>query len=184
MLKRTLFLLAAIALTGFALPSGADAQWTLYIGGGGSFPTSDFGDVAKTGWMVTGGAIVDVGPPGLGIGIEGFYGQNNFDDEGASSTDASTKPYGAMAIVDYGFQTDGSVTPYLFGGLGLMVVKVSVGDASDSESEFGYQLGGGVSFDVSPTVSIYGEGRYMGATGDADIKYFGALAGLAFHFGN
>ena len=55
MKKRSVFLLTAFALMAIAIP--AQAQTTLYIGGGGSFPTGDFGELADTGWMAVGGAI-------------------------------------------------------------------------------------------------------------------------------
>ena len=100
MLKRSFTLLAVLALVGFAVPTQADAQATIYIGGGGSFPTSDFGDYANTGWMAIGGVLVDVGPSGLGLGVELFYGQNNHKDEASLFESAKTSPYGAMAIVD------------------------------------------------------------------------------------
>ncbi len=50
-----------------------------------------------------------------------------------------------------------------------------------SESQFGYEFGGGLGFAVSEAVLLYAEGRYMGSQ---DTKFFGALAGLAFMVGN
>lgn len=184
MKKKSVFLLAALAFMGFAIP--AQAQTTLYIAGGGSFPTGDFGDYAKTGWMGAAGAIFGIGDSGFGVGGEVFYGQNNHEFEGVD-LDSKTNPYGVMAIVDYTFGTDGGIRPYVFGGAGLMVHRFS-GDGidSDSESGFGYQFGAGVAFPVGATTSIFAEGRYMGSSnmGEGDsaqaTTYFAALAGFAF----
>lgn len=181
MKKQWMLVLAAAALLGFAAPS--QAQVTLYIGAGGSFPTSDFGDYAKTGWMATGGALWNVGDSGLGIGAELFYGQNNHDEDVSFFEGAKTSPYGAMAIVDYSFETGGNIHPYVFGGLGLLVHRFSADNVdSESDSQFGYQGGAGLAFGLgSGSTSLYIEGRYMGSE---DTKYFGALAGLAFGVGN
>ena len=172
MKKRSVFLLTAFALMAFAIP--AQAQTTLYIGGGGSFPTGDFGEFADTGWMAVGGAIFGLGDSGFGVGGEVFYGQNNHKEEVSLFENTKTTPYGIMAIADYTFGSPDGLQPYLFGGLGLLVHKFS-GDGFDSESEsqFGYQFGAGLAFNFG----LFIEGRYMGAS---DTQYFGALAGWAF----
>jgi opacity protein-like surface antigen len=173
MKKQSVFLLAAVALMGFAIP--AQAQTTLYVAGGASFPTGDFGDAFSTGWMAAGGLLFGLGDSGFGVGGEVFYGQNNAKDEYSTLFgDAKVSPYGVMAIADYSFGSEDGLQPYLFGGLGLMVLRVS-GDEfeSDSESKFGYQFGAGLSFPIG----LFVEGRYMGAE---DANYFAALAGWAF----
>jgi opacity protein-like surface antigen len=182
MTKRLVLLLAAFALMGFAVPSHAQAQTTIYISGGAAIPTSDFGDFANTGWMAAGGVLFDVGPSGLGVGAEVFYGQNSHKDEFSFFENEKTTPYGAMAIVDYALGSGEGIQPYVFGGLGVLVHKFSADNIeSESDSQFGYQVGGGVSFPIGATTSLYAEGRYMGAE---DTQYFGVLGGLAFGLGN
>ena len=181
MKKRSVLFLAAFAFLAFAIP--AQAQTTLYIAGGASFPTGDFGDYANTGWMAAGGAIFGLGDSGFGVGGEVFYGQNNHKDEVSLFENTKTTPYGIMAIADYTFGSGGGLRPYLFGGLGLMVHKFS-GDGFDSESEsgFGYQFGAGLSFPIG----LFVEGRFMGSSsmGEGEFAeattYFGVLAGWAF----
>jgi len=170
MKKRSAMFLAAFAFLAFAIP--AQAQTTLYVGAGGSFPTGDFGDFYNTGWMGTAGALFGAGP--VGVGAEFFYGQNNFSVDGS---DAKATPWGFMGIVDYAFGQPGKIRPYVFGGLGVMINRFSGGEESVSDTEFGYQAGAGLSFPIGATSSIYAEGRYMGSDG---AKYFGALAGFAF----
>jgi opacity protein-like surface antigen len=173
MLKKSVGFLALLAFMGFMMPAQADAQGTtLYIGAGGSFPTSDFGDFYDTGWMGTAGALFGAGP--VGVGAEFFYGQNSLSADGS---DVKTTPWGFMGIVDYAFGQPGKIRPYVFGGLGVMINRVSGGEESISDTEFGYQAGAGLSFPIGATSSIYAEGRYMGSDG---AKYFGALAGFAF----
>ena len=173
MKKRSVFFLAAFAFLAFAVP--AQAQTTLYLGAGASFPTGDFGDFSNTGWMGVGGVIFGMGDSGFGVGGEVFYGQNNTKDEfGTLFENSKTSPYGVMAIADYSFGSPDGLQPYLFGGLGLMVHRFS-GDnfESESESQFGYQFGAGLGFNFG----LFVEGRYMGSS---DTQYFGALAGWAF----
>ena len=171
MKKQSVLLVAAFAFLAFAVP--AQAQTTLYIGAGGSFPTGDFADYAETGWMGVGGVVFGMGDSGFGVGGEIFYGQNNHSVEGVD-LNSKTTPYGIMAIADYSFGSPDGLQPYLFGGLGLMVHKFS-GDGfeSESESQFGYQFGAGLAFNFG----LFIEGRYMGAE---DTQYFGALAGWGF----
>ena len=171
MKKRSVLILAAFAFLAFAVP--AQAQTTLYIGAGASFPTGDFGDYADTGWMGVGGAVFGLGDSGFGVGGEVFYGQNNHAVEGVD-LNSKTTPYGIMAIADYSFGSPDGLQPYLFGGLGLLVRRSSAdGFESDSESQFGYQFGAGLGFNFG----LFIEGRYMGSE---DTQYFGALAGWAF----
>ncbi len=180
-------MLVAITATAIALFSAqqASAQALIYVGGGGSFPTSDFGNYAETGWMAFAGGMIAVGPEGLKVGAEVFYGQNKHKEVEIGpvpfSSEDKTSPYGAMAIASYGFTTGGKLTPYLFGGAGVLVHRFSSPDEeSASDSQFGYQGGAGVDFAVSPTIGIFVEGRYMGSK---DTQFFGAAGGLAFALG-
>ncbi len=182
MLKRSFSLLAALALVGFALPAQADAQATIYIGGGASFPTGEFGDYSNTGWLATGGVLVGVGPQGLDLGLELFYGQNNHKEEASFFENEKTSLYGAMAIVDYTFGEAGKIRPYVFGGLGILIHRFSAANiSSQSDTNFGYEAGAGLAFPLgSGSTSLYVEGRYMGASG---TNLFGLLAGFAFGVG-
>lgn len=179
---------AALAL---ATPAVIHAQ-SLYISGGAGFPTGDFGDLTDTGWQIAGGIMfADIGTPGLSLGVDGSYGQNSIKDFTIIGVDVegNIKTYGIMGIALYSFANESGIEPYLFGGAGWLgadgYVSASDGDVteseSDSESSFGYQLGAGLGYSLSEKVSIYGEGRYTGGTGDlSEIKWISALAGLSF----
>lgn len=179
---------AALAL---ATPAGMHAQ-SLYISGGAGFPTGDFGDLTDTGWQIAGGIMfADIGTPGLSLGVDGSYGQNSIKDVTIIGFDVegNIKTYGIMGIALYSFANESGIEPYLFGGAGWLgadgYIRASGGgeteSESGSESSFGYQLGAGLGYSLSEKVSIYGEGRYTGGTGDlSDIKWISALAGLSF----
>jgi len=180
--------LAAAAVIALAAPLTLDAQ-TLYISGGATFPTGDFGNYAETGWMAAGGILFDdIGTAGVSLGIDGFYGENKHktDDGGSTgSGDSKTNPYGIMGIAQYSFGTGGSILPYVFGGLGWMAHKYTADplgvDVDETVSGFGYQFGAGVGFGLSESITLYGEGRYLGGSGDvSDTKFFGLFGGLAF----
>jgi len=163
------------------LPATLSAQWFAFLGGGGTFPSGTYGDYAETGWLASGGAGFAVGPEGLAVLVEGFYGENSHKDLPAG-LDESTNPYGVMAEVSYEFGT-GKIKPYVLGGLGLLVHKFSTNSTSysgDSESQFGYTAGVGATFPVGKSLGIYAEGRYFGAS---DTKFFGLLAGLVVRLG-
>ncbi len=90
-----------------------------------------------------------------------------------------------MWIAVYNFDTGGSIQPYVFGCAGWMAHKyiadIDGSDLSETSSGFGYQFGVGVGFDLSESIELVGEGRYMGGSGDvSDTKFFGLFAGLAF----
>jgi opacity protein-like surface antigen len=178
-MNRRLVTLVAAAVFALVAPLTLNAQ-TIYVMGGVTSPTGDYGDFTDTGWMGSAGALFDIGPPGLSVGADAFYGQNSFKDGTESSDDP--KLYGGMGLVQYSFQTGTSIQPYIYGGAGILVLKV--GD--ESESGLGYQVGGGVGYPVSPTVSIFGDVRYMGGSPgdiDVDVTLFGVSAGVAFGLG-
>ncbi len=199
MARRLSVLAVAVAFIGLSLPSTAQAQWTFYVAGGATFPTGDFGNYANTGWMGIAGALFDI-QDGISLGVEGFYGQNNHEENllttsriadpanfavvGSSAAADKTNPYGFMGTLTYMFGMDGSVKPYVFGGAGILWHKytadTTIGDLNATDSGFAYEFGGGVAFGLSPSTSLFAEGRYMAGTGDADTKMWGIFGGFAF----
>ena len=176
MSRCNLCLVTALVLAIALGPTDSHAQTRLYVGGGGSFPTGDFSEYADTGWQFFGGVLFPVGPDGLRVGIEGNYGENKVQDD---VLDAKTNPYGAMGVVTYDFQTSGSMAPYVYGGLGLLVNRFSSDLLTRSESQFGYQLGAGLAFGLG-TSALFLEGRYTGAS---NTPFFGLNGGFAFAVG-
>jgi hypothetical protein len=48
----------------------------VFLGGGATFPVSDYGDYANTGYLLIAGGGRPVGDSGLGVGLEAFYGRD------------------------------------------------------------------------------------------------------------
>ena len=188
MKSRTLLSLAAAALF-MTVPTALFAQ-NIFVGGGITFPTGEFGDYAESGWVGVAGVLFPVGEGGLNVGVEGFYGQNNhMDANGAKIDGDKTNPYGAMAVLEYDIGSGDGIGAYIFGGAGLLIHKCSTDGTSctedgsaggTSDSNFGYEAGAGVGIPVGGSTSIWVEGRYMGASG---TNIFGILAGLGFGIG-
>lgn len=185
MRNRVLTMVAAGALLLVAAPAATQAQW-VWVGGGLSVPTSDYGDATNAGWLGTVGVGFPIGESGLGVSAEGFYGQNGATDEAEAGGLDKGSIFGAMGNVGYRIGDPENIGAYLFGGLGLLASKASFTDdtESDTESAFGYQFGVGVDVPVGSNVGVWVEGRYMGSSkDDVTTSIFGILAGLGFGIG-
>ena len=160
---------------------------SIFVGGGVTFPTGDYGDYADTGWMGVAGVTFDLGTAGLWVGGEGFYGNNSHNAGDLTPTPqdedfGSTNLYGAMGLVGWGSGDGESLGFYVYGGAGLLVHDFSApeGVEGGSESKFGYEAAAGVDFPLGGSTSLWGEGRFMGAS---DTTLFGIYAGLSFGIG-
>lgn len=171
-----------LAFLGLAANHQSAAAQSVYLGGGGSFPMSDYGDYADTGFLLVGGGTFPLGEGGLSASVEGFYGQNSHSDVDGDKTN----PYGFMGGLIYGFgDPDSGPAPYVFGEAGLMWHKYSsdtFGDAS--ESGFGYGGGAGVGFPLGG-IDAWVEGRLMNASiEDSNTMFLGAVAGISISLGD
>lgn len=186
MIRRVLLTSAAVLSFALVAPLSVQAQ-SLYISGGAAFPSGDDLSDVNTGWMAAGGVVFDIGTSGVWAGIDGTYGRNSIEDPSTENV----KPFSIMGVFGYSFETQGNVDPYVFGGAGIQGVSSSEAGV-DSESGFGWQLGGGVVFG-SGNVRPYVEGRYHSASIDVgsgvsgaelDVRIFGALFGVVIGVGD
>jgi hypothetical protein len=179
------FTTLALALLA-AVPSAAQ---TVFFGAGPTFPVSDYGDYANTGFLAIGGLLLPVGAGPASLVVEGFYGQNGHTEEAGSG---KTNPLGVMGGVVLDFSGEGEAGPYVFGEAGLMVHKYSPeqGDG-DSETAFGFGGGAGYGFPLGG-LSAWVEGRYMSASFDAEAgtasssettAFMGIVAGVSIPLG-
>lgn len=172
---------AAVLLTLLALlvPATAGAQVGIYLGGGATVPTSDFGDIAKTGWVAHGGVVIPVGEMGLNVIAGGLYGSNDHD----VGIDSKSTLLGGSAGLLYrvGEQTRPGV--YFFGTVGALRHEIEVANVSDSQTGLSYTGGAGVAIPVS-SVSLWLSGTYTGTSGDADATFFGIQAGVTIWLGS
>jgi hypothetical protein len=178
----TAVLLAALGL--FVGTTSASAQF-LFVGGGGTFPMSDYGDYANTGFLFVAGGGIPLSDAGLNVVAEVFYGQNSHSDIDGDKTN----PYGVMGGLEFDFPTGSDLQPYVFGEAGIMVHKYSSDTSEgDSQSAFGYGGGAGLGFPLGG-VNGWVEGRLMNAAFDeAGTSYntmFAAIvAGISIDLGN
>jgi hypothetical protein len=171
-----LAILAGIALT---VPNQASAQG-FYFGAGPTFPIGDYSDYAKTGYIGVAGVSFPIGPAGLSVVGEGFYGQNSHSDVDGDKT----YPYGAMGGLLYDLTPGVTGGIYFFGQAGFMVHKYS-SDEYEGESETGFGFGGGAGygFPLGDT-ELFVEGRYMQGSFDyGNTAFFGIVAGVALDLG-
>jgi len=171
----------ALAIFGFMATSGSLAAQWVWIGGGGSFPVSDYGEYANTGFQVTGGFGLPIGESGLSVGIEGIFGQNSHSDVDGDKTN----PYAIFGALGFDFGEEDEAHPYVFGGAGILWHKYS-SDTTTGGTESGLGLNGGAGF-VFPLGGVNGwvEGRFThGSIEDSNTSFIGALAGISIPLGS
>ena len=168
-------LLGALAISAGA--SRAEAQY-FFIGGGPTFPMSDFNTYAKMGYILQAGFGADIGTKGLFAEAEFWYGSNKHDDVDGDKTNIMSG-FGALG---YSFMPTKKVSPYILGGAGFLSHRFrsesDPGDNSNS-SDFAYTGAFGVSFTLSPKAKFWVEGRYIGAEG---TKLVPVTAGFLINF--
>jgi opacity protein-like surface antigen len=79
-----------------------------------------------------------------------------------------------------------STRPYLFAGPAIHFIKasidiVAVGDASETDTEFGMDVGAGVDIAASPKMDVFFEGGYRAVS---DVGQWVILGGVMFGLGN
>ena len=181
------------------LATTAHAQNTLpvtfEVRGGASIPTGDFADGVKTGWNV-GGAVLFSPSPNLALYAGYQHDELTIDDDDTEEVDLGVQDNGLRAGARLSVPlATGTVRPWVEGGLlyNRTTISGSDGEVSasfDSSWELGFEVGGGFSFDVSPTISLTPGIRYRqhkvdfgdladGATGDVNTVVVDL--GINFH---
>jgi hypothetical protein len=181
-MKRFVTAALALAFVGGLAPAPTAAQITVFIDGGATIPTGDYGDYANTGWMGSAGVTVPVGESGLFVAGTGFYGSNNHSDIDGDKTNL----LGGVGSLGYAIASDGSMMPYVFGSVGFMQHSYksdTYPDLEDSVSGLAFGGGAGVSF---PLGGINGnvQGAYIMGSGDIDgTQFFSIGAGIGIPLG-
>jgi opacity protein-like surface antigen len=160
---------------------GFEGRTMLRVHMGLSMPSGDFDNAVNTGWGL-GGSL------GYGIGrntvLSGGVAYHHFGED-FTSGHVSIVP--VTAAVDYGFNTHGRVRPWISGGLGVYslsetVFVPSIGDVSDSEADFGFNLGFGIAAPLNPSTS-WGAGfkfHHVVGSNFPDTDFIALQGGLAF----
>jgi len=159
-------------------PTDARAQ-SIWWGAGVTFPSGDYSEYAKTGYLGVAGLSFPVGPEGLAVIGEGFFGQNSHDLDGDK-----TYPWGGMAGLLYDLAPANVGGFYFFAQAGVMVHKYS-SDTSEGSSDTGLGFGGGAGYGFPlGNTELFLEGRYMQGSFDAGgTGFFGVVGGVALSLG-
>lgn len=114
--------------------------------------------------------------PNVRVEGEVSYRNNDYADTitGASAS-GDIKGTTLMANAWYDFANASALTPYVGGGLGIMRANADVKfpgfitTIDDSDVAFAWQLGGGLAYDVTSSVALTADYRYMD-TGNFNFK--------------
>jgi len=153
-------------------PTPASAQ-KFFVGAGVTVPSGDFGDYAKTGWMVNGGfAPWRSADNRATIWAEGLFGSNSFEGAG----DNSSNLYGGLGSFTYNVTGEASAVPYVIGSVGYLMQSFESGTNSDSEG--GLAFGGGAGIGIQ---RFYLEARYLTASiQESTTAFLQFSAGITF----
>ena len=163
-MQRILGVLAGLTLAAAAAApaaaQGADDMRAVRFGvqGGLSLPMGDDSDFLETGFTV--GGLVDYMPAMLPIGIRFNLDYTRW---GAKDLDESASVISGTAAAMYTVPTSGGVRPYVLGGVGMYRGDCSA-DECEGETDFGFNVGGGVNFDLG-TLGTFAEVRYHNVDG-------------------
>ena len=131
------------------------------------------------------GANADLGTimPNLHLGASVDFWTKSYDI--GFGSDASFSVLSIAALARYTLDIQQTFTPYVGGGLGLVIGTASFEytdwtgkkvDESDSDTELGIHLLGGARMPVTPDLDGFAELRYT----LGDIDYFSILAGVSY----
>ncbi|MDQ8161607.1 MAG: outer membrane beta-barrel protein [Gemmatimonadota bacterium] len=159
-----LLMAAAVVSPTIVHAQSEDKPLTVGVSGGVSVPTGDLADAVDAGYSVAGHVFF---APAALTSVR-FRGDVSFDQfsykKGSSLSDESFRSLGfvANAMVDL---TSGSssMMPYLVGGLGVYSGKASGSD--DSSTDFGLQVGAGLTFKLSGFATFL-EAKYVNVFSD------------------
>jgi|CXWL01.1.fsa_nt_gi hypothetical protein len=166
---------AALLLTGFALAT-APLSAQGFVGAGLSMPSGDYGNYAKSGWVVNAGfRPYQSADKRMSIWAEGLYGSNKHDGAG----DDKTNLFGGFGSITYNLTAEASAVPYLIGSAGYLVHSYKSGTSSTfDESSGGVGFGGGAGVGIK---KFYLEARYLTAKIEGESTAFIMFtAGITF----
>jgi opacity protein-like surface antigen len=151
------------------------------IGGaiGAAIPTGELGDVTDMGYNAT--FFVGYNPVFLPVGLrfEAAYNEFGLSDDQGVDGNINIPSFTANAIFKL---PTGGFTPYVIGGAGLYRLGADLPGFSDSESRFGWNLGGGISMPLSG-FKVFVESRFnqvMGEDGDPNLTFIPIVFGASF----
>lgn len=167
---------ALVAVFGMLAPVAAAQTNTnamhINVAAGATLPTGTLADAVDVGYHIAGG----VGFQDRTLPL-GFRGEVSYDSFSGKSGFSSLHVLGFTGNGSYDFTNGGvnGTTFYLIGGLGLYN---SGGDSGGSDTNFGWNIGGGFRWPLSG-FSAYIEARYHSVTND-NVRFVPITFGLRF----
>jgi hypothetical protein len=170
-----------VALSTGMFTSDASGQASIFVMGGLSVPTGDYGEIANAGWLAQAGVGIPVGAAGVTLGASGLYGVNNHEPPPDGD---KTNLYGGLAFLQYTIGEATAVAPYVYGGVGFLTHSYkSETFTEESTSGLAGTVGGGVNIPLGGTIGFV-EGEYLTGFGDIDgTDLFVVSAGIVFEVG-
>jgi opacity protein-like surface antigen len=158
------------AALGLAVVLGAQAAQaqglSLGLGGGVVMPTGTYGDLMSTGWNATGVAQFKPAASPLGFQVDASYSRFGLQND----VDGNNRVISGTANAVFSFPSASPAAPYLLGGVGVYNQKITVGDASGSESKFGLNAGAGFNFALG-SAKLFADARFhMIMNGSVDAQ--------------
>jgi hypothetical protein len=170
MKKSTVGILAALAAVSVATTANAQmaptSPFSFGVNAGAAIPTGDFGDLVSTGWTVGVDGTFNITPMfgiyagysisqfGLSEDFEDLVGEGDITEQGFDAGIKATFGGGALPF-----------TPFLKGGLVYHKIGGDFEDedveSEDSDSELGFEVGGGVVFPLGPRISVVPSASYL-----------------------
>jgi hypothetical protein len=162
------------------------AQGTqIALGGGVSFPTSDYNTIAKVGWHATAALSIGKRNRSLGFQIDASYAQFGLDPAGSgASFDVNERFIYGTGDVVYRFDPSEStgIRPYLIAGIGVYNSKGTGSDADlfgdTAATDFGLNAGVGFNY-TAGGVTLFLESRFHNIFRDpSNTQYIPLTAGF------
>jgi hypothetical protein len=182
-IPRSLATLAVLASTLSVSPGLARAQAShtnFNIAAGLSLPTSRLGNDNDAGYNITAGFGMTQPGSQLGFRVEGLY--NAFNQKGLSGDDNTTHAAGITLNAVYNLipatpRQPGSL--YAIGGIGYYNTREPFYNFDESQSNFGWNVGGGFRFPLSG-FSAYVEARFHSVSSEPSMTFIPITFGLVF----
>lgn len=163
--------------------SGSQRPLSLGISGGMALATGEFGSgMAGMGYDVTGHLYYKL-PSSNKLALRGDVSFDKWGDDSDNRLGVRNLGFTGNAI--FALSNSGGVRPYLLGGVGLYNSKTTykhgyfIND-SYSDTDFGFQLGGGLQFQLSG-FSTFAELRYVTVYSDVyHLNWLPVVFGVKF----
>jgi opacity protein-like surface antigen len=172
----------AAALAAPAALAAQDRPIGFGISGGLSMPTGDGSDNVETGYVVAGHVFFKP----AAIQVLRFRGDVSYDRWAAKGVDGNVSVLGFAGNAIFDIGSSSAVKPYVLGGIGYYNSKATlsstVGDVSVSNGDMGFQVGGGLNFQLSG-FSTFLEAKYaktFGGDSDSNGAWIPITFGIRF----